>query len=215
MGAPFMHTRRRGPCGQAKVLDEQQLRKLLSYVERNRHSPQADRLKILLSFTAGLRACEISGLHIRDVTEADGSTSDSIRIRAGMTKGGRGREIPICGELKDAIDDFRSRYPQSEWLAVSERYGYVKHQAPNSVTVWFHWLYRQCGLEGCSSHSGRRTFITRLARNLGPEHSLRDVQQLAGHVRLDTTQGYIDCSPNVRSLVNSISALVGDHGGEA
>jgi integrase/recombinase XerD len=117
------HRLGKGPRGQAKTLDEKQMRKLLSYVERNRHSPQADRLKILLSFRAGLRSCEISGLHMRDITEADGSTSDTIRIRAGMTKGGRGREIPICDELKDAINDFRSRYPQSEWLAVSERYG--------------------------------------------------------------------------------------------
>jgi integrase/recombinase XerD len=47
--------------------------------------------------------------------------------------------------------------------------------------------------EGCSSHSGRRTFITRAARKVSEGgDSLRDVQQLAGHTSLDMTQRYIE-----------------------
>jgi integrase/recombinase XerD len=64
---------------------------------------------------------------------------------------------------------------------------------PNSIVNWFVTLYRQIGLDGCSSHSGRRTFITnaaRLAHKAGG--SLRDVQILAGHRSIETTQIYID-----------------------
>jgi len=194
------------PGGKAKMLDDTEFNRVLRYIERRRVSREADRLKVYLSFGAGLRSCEISGLRLGDVINADGSTADIIQVRAGATKGGRGREIPMHPDVKRAVDDFRLKYPRAEWLAVSDRYGtgYAKHQDANAVSVWFHWLYRQCGLEHCSSHSGRRTFITKLARNLGPSTSLRDVQRLAGHVRLDTTETYIECSPDVVDLVNSI-----------
>ncbi len=47
---------------------------------------------------------------------------------------------------------------------------------------WFARAYRTIGLAGCSSHSGRRTFITRAARLVHKAGgSLRDVQLLAGH----------------------------------
>jgi integrase/recombinase XerD len=58
---------------------------------------------------------------------------------------------------------------------------------------WFARLYKQLGLTGCSSHSGRRTFITRAARRIEKAGgSLRDVQQLAGHRSINMTQRYIE-----------------------
>jgi len=63
----------------------------------------------------------------------------------------------------------------------------------SSVTKWFFHLYQDLGMTGCSSHSGRRTFITRAARKVSEVGgSVRDVQQLAGHASLQTTQRYID-----------------------
>ena len=64
---------------------------------------------------------------------------------------------------------------------------------PVSIVNWFAIAYRAVGLEGCSSHSGRRTFITRAARLVHKAGgSLRDVQLLAGHRSIQTTQRYID-----------------------
>ena len=64
---------------------------------------------------------------------------------------------------------------------------------PNSVVNWFVALFAELGIEGCSSHSGRRTFITTAARQAHRAGcSLRDVQLLAGHRSIETTQGYID-----------------------
>ncbi len=69
----------------------------------------------------------------------------------------------------------------------------------SSVTLWFHRLYRILRLSGCSSHSGRRTFITRAARRVVEVGgSLRDVQQLAGHSSLATTQRYIEGSTDAK-----------------
>ena len=54
--------------------------------------------------------------------------------------------------------------------------------SPVSIVCWFAKAFRVIGLEGCSSHSGRRTFITRAARLVHKAGgSLRDVQLLAGH----------------------------------
>jgi integrase/recombinase XerD len=52
--------------------------------------------------------------------------------------------------------------------------------SPGAVQVWFHRLYADLGLAGASSHSGRRTFVTRCARKIVEAGgSLRDVQELA------------------------------------
>jgi len=75
-------------------------------------------------------------------------------------------------------------------VVASERGGPL---TASSVTKWFFHLYRDVGMTGCSSHSGRRTFITRAARKVGEVGgSVRDVQQLAGHASLQTTQRYIE-----------------------
>jgi integrase/recombinase XerD len=77
---------------------------------------------------------------------------------------------------------------------------------PLSIVLWFSNAYRALRLEGCSSHSGRRTFITRAARLVHKVGgSLRDVQLLAGHRSIQTTQRYIDGDSDAqRKLVSMI-----------
>ena len=85
----------------------------------------------------------------------------------------------------------------------SERGGAMR---PVSIVLWFANAYRVLGLDGCSSHSGRRTFITRAARLVHKAGgSLRDVQLLAGHRSIQTTQRYIDGDSDAqRRLVSLI-----------
>ena len=62
-----------------------------------------------------------------------------------------------------------------------------------TIVNWFSLLYKELEFTNCSSHSGRRTFVTRAAKNVVKAGgSLRDVQQLAGHSSLQTTQRYIE-----------------------
>jgi integrase/recombinase XerD len=69
------------------------------------------------------------------------------------------------------------------------------------VNLFQRW-YRDLGLIGCSSHSGRRTFITNAARKISTVGgSLRDVQHLAGHSSLQTTQRYIEGDSEARKRV--------------
>lgn len=76
----------------------------------------------------------------------------------------------------------------------------------DTVQLWFHRLYTSLGFAGCSSHSGRRTFITRAARKVSEAGgSLRDVQQLAGHASRAMTQRYIEGDSDAkRKLVGLI-----------
>ena len=78
---------------------------------------------------------------------------------------------------------------------------------PVSIVNWFAAAFRAIGLDGCSSHSGRRSFITRAARLVHRAGgSLRDVQILAGHRSIQTTQRYIDGDSDAqRKLVSLIS----------
>ena len=48
-------------------------------------------------------------------------------------------------------------------------------------------MYRQVGLDGASSHSGRRTFATKL---IDDEIALTNVQKLLGRKNIQTTTGY-------------------------
>jgi hypothetical protein len=76
---------------------------------------------------------------------------------------------------------------------------------PGALTTWFWRLYDNVGLNGCSSHSGRRTFGTEMARRCNHFHaSLYDVQKMLGHARLETTQAYIAPSQDTYNMVASL-----------
>jgi integrase/recombinase XerD len=164
---------------------------LLQYAENRRYA-ERNRVIVLLSFKAGLRACEISGLKWEMVLGSDGAVSDQILLAQGITKGGRGRTIPMHGLLQEALQHLHQSQgaPTTGHVLQSERKSRFKTQ---SVVNWFAVAYRDLGLVGCSSHSGRRTFITTSARVLAKTGgSLRDIQELAGHRALTTTERYIE-----------------------
>lgn len=179
---------------QAKVIDPAQEEVILFALMMTRN-PERDRAMFLLSIKAGLRAKEIAALTWAMVTDASGQVSDALALPNGASKGAKGgRTIPLHPALHEALAVLQqvARPYTSPAHAVlqSERGGGM---SPAVVRLWFHRLYGTLGLDGCSSHSGRRTFITRAARGVSKVGgSLRDVQELAGHSSLSMTQRYID-----------------------
>jgi integrase/recombinase XerD len=180
---------------QAKVLSEEQIAAALIYVNEHGRFPARDRARILLSVKAGLRAKEISCATWAMVTDAEGKVADTLQLpnRASKGKGG-GRIIPLHRDLKAALMSLaKERHPRSEpgdpiVFSTVRSSGIL----PAAMAVWFHRLYKGLGFDGASSHSGRRTFITRAARAIVKAGgSLRDVQILAGHRSLNTTERYI------------------------
>jgi integrase len=190
------------PGKQAKVRSKDDLEDLLVYASATRN-PIRNRVIVLLSAKAGLRAGEIANLTWDMLLEPNGAIGTAIELRDHAAKKRSGRLIPLHKDLRDALASWRSVTSRSGPVVLSER---GDAMAPLSIVVWFARAYRAVGLEGCSSHSGRRTFITRAARLVHKAGgSLRDVQVLAGHRSIQTTQRYIDGDSDAqRKLVSLI-----------
>jgi integrase len=187
---------------QAKILSDQQTRSLLVFASTSRN-PRRNRLILLLSLKAGLRAGEIAKLTWDMVVGPTGDIGHVIELRDCAAKKKSGRLIPIHPSLRTALAAWRKMTTGTGPVIRSERGGPM---TPVSIVNWFALAYRAVGLEGCSSHSGRRTFITRAARLVHKAGgSLRDVQLLAGHRSIQTTQRYIDGDSDAqRKLVSMI-----------
>ncbi|MBX9574050.1 MAG: site-specific integrase [Caulobacteraceae bacterium] len=191
------------PGRQAKLLSEATLRRALRRIAK-RKTALRDRVTLLLSVRAGLRACEIAGLDWSMVTDAEGRIGRVIHVADRIAKKGGGRRVPMHAELRTALRDYSRTVPRVGPLLPSMRTG--AHLRANSVVNWFVVLFSEIGAEGCSSHSGRRTFITHAARRAHQSGaSLRDVQLLAGHRSIEVTQGYIEGDSDAqRRLVASL-----------
>ena len=175
----------------ARVLEPADVRRMLTHATGQRHHYR-NTVIIMLSFKAGLRACEIAGITWPMVLKTNGRIGDQIRICKHIAKYGHGRHIPLHGDLKKAVTAYHRSLgnPNDGPVILSER---GDHMTPRSIVNWFHDVYAELGLGGCSSHSGRRTFITQTARLINKTGgSLRDVQELAGHRALTTTERYIE-----------------------
>jgi integrase/recombinase XerD len=191
---------------QAKILSAAQAKAVLGHLERTRH-PLRNRLIFLLSLRAGLRAKEIASLTWAMVTDPEGQIADTIHLRDEAAKGRSGGVVPMARDLMDAMRAYRGSlaHPQpSQRVIRTERSAATSAQA---VINMFSGWYASLGFEGCSSHSGRRTFITNAARNIGRVGgSLRDVQALARHGSLSTTQRYIEVSGDAMRKVVEITS---------
>jgi integrase len=179
---------------QAKIVSLAQEKAILGSVASTRY-PARDRVLFLLSMRAGLRAKEIASLTWAMVTDAQGQIAEALQLQNRASKGKTGgRTIPLHPDLQAALVALQTARGA---MATPERSVLFSERGSGlsaaTVRLWFHRLYTALQMDGCSSHSGRRTFITRAARRVSQVGgSLRDVQELAGHTSLAMTQRYIE-----------------------
>lgn len=186
---------------QAATLTDTQLRRVLQYVSTRRHALR-DRTILQVSFNAGLRAKEIAALLVGDVYGADGAVREHFNLRRAQTKGGHERTVYLNKTLRRALVEYRTQVEHSK---PSDALFPTQKQAAfsaNTMCQLFLEIYTATGIIGASSHSGRRTFITKLA-NKGV--SVRQLAALAGHANISTTQIYIDV--NAEQLANAVELL--------
>ena len=188
---------------QAKLLNPAEFKRLTAVIDSKRHSVR-NHAVVALSFYAGLRACEIAGLRVGDVYEANGTVRDSFYLRAEQTKGSEGGTVLVNKRLAAVLRRYAAANPrhctQSEAaLIYSGKGGGFSAQ---TIVNLFATLYAAAGITGASSHSGRRQFVSTMAsKGINP----RIIQVLVRHRHLNTTMHYIDVNENaLRTAVEII-----------
>ncbi len=180
---------------QAKVLTAVEMKRLMAVIADGHHA-QRNRLAFMLSHLAGLRVGEIASLKICDVVDQHGDVRDQIHLKPAYTKGGVSRAVFVSKrlrrELAQCLSSFADLGAQGSPLIKSQK---GKSFSPNSLCQLFATIYRKAGIDGASSHSGRRSFITKLAHS---GISAKVIMELAGHKHLSTTQRYIEVNDEMK-----------------
>lgn len=190
---------------QAKVLNQEELKRLLKIVKFTRHKDR-NRIIVLLSFLAGLRACEIAQLRVKDVMSASNELKDTIYLQKWQTKGKSDQQVVVSETLRKEIGLYISKHK----YLLNDREGRLLRSQKTcngfnsqSIQSLFRTLYSDAHIENASSHSGRRTLLTNLCSK---GVNVRLIQKIARHSSLSTTQKYLDISED--KLRNAID-LVG------
>jgi integrase/recombinase XerD len=142
---------------QAKILKPGQVEAVLGYLAKTRH-PLRNRVIFLLSARAGLRAVEIAKLSWFMVNDSQGQVAHAIYLQDSASKGKSGRVIPMSKEVRDALIEYRDLVTPFAGPHVICTERSLQTSAQAIVNMFQRW-YRDIGFIGCSSHSGRRTFV--------------------------------------------------------
>ena len=189
---------------QARVLTEKELRKVLNFCNTQPHATR-NRTMLLCTHMAGMRVGEVAALTVSDVLAMDGTVKEEIALSAQQTKGNRARTVLVPRKLRDELTCYlQQRYGIANLLAVTQtdtqRALFPTQKNPkrgftaNTLCQLFHKIYKDSQMYGATSHSGRRTFITKLAdKGVG----VRVLMALAGHKSIATTQRYIELNPTI------------------
>lgn len=159
-------------CGKGKVLTPQEFKEIKKHI----HFKYQVFFDIM--YQTGARVSEVCKLRFVDVVDG------TLVLRKTNTKTKETREIPISPELVNKIN----KLPKENGFMFAGMGG-NDHISRYTIDKVLRNACKECGIEGVSTHSFRRTTISQLSRNLV---SLRVIQKISGHRNLNVLQGYID-----------------------
>lgn len=180
----------------AKSLTHAEIERALAFISQNANAMR-NRVMFLLTTNAGLRVSEVADLKLSDVLDADGTIRSEVLLAAERVKHGHARTVFLNNAVRTEI----AEYIQSRKWFESEQPLFTTHRGPrcaftaNTLTQYFYWMYKNAGVKGASSHSGRKTFLTSLA---GKGVSVFVLAALAGHKSITTTQKYVFVNDDVK-----------------
>jgi integrase/recombinase XerD len=179
---------------QAKTLTPEELEQVLAYLATRSYALR-NRVMLLTGMWSGVRVGEIASLTVGDVMNANGKVKAEIRLTADQTKGRNPRTVFLPQKLRDELQaylDMRQTKDLTQPLFITAG---RKAFSANVMTQHFHWLFKRAGVDGASSHSMRRSFLTSLAaKGIG----VRVLASLAGHRSIQVTMKYIDASDDMK-----------------
>ena len=190
---------------QARTLNEKELNALLLYINTRKHAAR-DRAIVLMTFWGGMRVGEVASTRIKDVLATDGTIKHEINLTAEQTKGKYGRTVVLADKLrKELMSYLLARFDKKELVALhysdlinKPLFATQKSEGfnANTLTYTMHMLYKDAGfLDGASSHSGRRSYLTNLSAKSVP---LKVLMELAGHRQAQTTMRYINVTSDMK-----------------
>ena len=174
---------------QAKVLTSAETSRSIAVIEAGSHAAR-NKCAFYLTHLAGLRVKEVAALKVADVYNSAGKVHGEIRLAPDQTKGNSMRSVVLSRKLQKALTEYYDHLPKqdADFPLIYSQKSY-KPFSPNSLCQVFSRIYIAAGIRGATSHSGRRTFITKLAsKGVG----VKVLMELAGHKHLSTTQRYIE-----------------------
>jgi integrase/recombinase XerD len=163
---------------QASVLTDNDIRRVFRIIETGRHADR-NRLAFVLSIFGGMRVGEIAALTVEDVANQQCQARREIKLGAHQTKGSKGRTVVASTRVRKEVESYLKQHPFAHVdlpLIRSQR----GRSAFSSLTLsmLFKEIYELAGIR-TSSHSGRRTFATRLnEKGVG----MRTIQRLIHNV---------------------------------
>ena len=175
---------------QARVITERQANTILAVIAKGKNADR-NALVFVLSYYAGMRIKEIASLNISTCINDAGKVRDVIYLSASMTKGKKGREVFLNSTSKRYLKHYIHSNKSHNTDILIRPMGTHKRFTPNSLSIVLNNIYKHAGYDGCSSHSGRRSFATSLCQK---GISVRVIQRLGGWQSLQSVMPYLDAN---------------------
>jgi integrase/recombinase XerD len=191
---------------QAKIITDAEFKRALAVVAARKHAAR-DRLALLLTHWAGMRVCEAAALTWATVLGPQGEVLEEWRLDRDQTKGAKGRVVYANSKLRKEIAKFlkADRPKDLSGPVLTSQKGTNRRQgfSANTLCQLINSIYREAGIKGATSHSGRRGFITALANH---SVGIKTIMELAGHRQLSTTQRYVEVTPEQKRMAVELVA---------
>ena len=180
---------------QAKTLIKSELKRLIDVTSSCSRYPQRDVTMLMFTHLCGLRIGEVASLRFDDVVNSKGAVKEEMTLDARRTKSNKARKVflpkKMQRQLQVYLDGFSS-YPKHGNLFSTQK---SSSFTANTAAQHLQRLYVKAGIEGATSHSGRRTWLTTLSQKGVSVFVLAD---MAGHSSIQTTQRYVTVNDDMK-----------------
>ena len=188
--------------GQSKVLTPREYSKI-----RKQLRTEWQKLLFEILWYTGERVGAVVQLEWRYVYEKPSKPRDVILFTARTRKASAGksastRVVPVHENLMTSLSAYSLPWSDTKWMFPGR--DSEVHVWRQTVDAALRTACDRAGLggQGISTHSFRRTLITRLSDK---GVSARTIQQVTGHASLNSVQNYIDCDE--RKIKEAIDLL--------
>ena len=167
---------------EVEVYTENEVERLLFYIQDPSKVSLRDKLIVLLLLYTGIRVSELVSIRLKDL--------DFLTMQLHVVgKGGKIREVPLRSEVVDVAKEYMAterkghKFSHSEYLLLTQRSGKMDRDAVNKL-LNKHGEYLGITMR---PHKFRHTFCTRLLKAGVP---LTTTAKIAGHARIQTTAAF-------------------------